>query len=73
MPSAGRRARAADGPVSAPPADVSALHPDPYRSIDAQVSRLRKKIETGLRSPKLIKSVRGVGYVFTGKVETVAV
>jgi DNA-binding response OmpR family regulator len=43
------------------------------RSVDAQVSRLRKKIEPGLRSPKLIKSVRGVGYVFTGKVETVAV
>ncbi len=37
------------------------------RSIDAQVSRLRKKIETDPADPKLVKSVRGVGYVFTGR------
>jgi len=29
---------------------------------------LRKKIETDPTHPQLIKSVRGVGYVFTGKV-----
>jgi DNA-binding response OmpR family regulator len=39
------------------------------RSIDAQVARLRKKIEQDAKSPKLIQSVRGVGYVFTAKVE----
>jgi two-component system phosphate regulon response regulator OmpR len=39
------------------------------RSIDAQVARLRKKIEHDAKSPKLIQSVRGVGYVFTAKVE----
>jgi two-component system, OmpR family, response regulator len=39
------------------------------RSIDTQVSRLRKKIEADPGSPTLIKSVRGVGYVFTGQVE----
>ncbi len=37
------------------------------RSIDAQVGRLRKKIESDPSKPDLIKSVRGVGYVFTGK------
>ncbi|SNY92108.1 two-component system, OmpR family, response regulator [Cohaesibacter sp. ES.047] len=38
------------------------------RSIDNQVSRLRKKIEEDPKTPKLIKTVRGGGYVFTGKV-----
>lgn len=37
------------------------------RSIDAQVARLRKKIETDPGNPTLIKSVRGAGYVFTGR------
>ena len=39
------------------------------RTIDAQVARLRKKIETDPKNPTLVKSVRGVGYVFTGKVD----
>lgn len=33
------------------------------RSLDLRISRLRKKLEDNSRSPKLIKSVRGVGYV----------
>jgi two-component system phosphate regulon response regulator OmpR len=37
------------------------------RTIDAQIARLRKKIEAGA-TPKLIKSVRGIGYVFAGHV-----
>ncbi|WP_018860163.1 response regulator [Rhizobium sp. 42MFCr.1] len=37
------------------------------RAIDAQIVRLRKKIETDPKSPELIQSVRGVGYVFTGR------
>jgi two-component system phosphate regulon response regulator OmpR len=37
------------------------------RTIDAQIARLRKKIEAGA-GPKLIKSVRGIGYVFAGRV-----
>src|SRR5579872_1463541 len=39
------------------------------RTIDAQVARLRKKIEVDPKNPTLVKSVRGVGYVFTGKVD----
>jgi two-component system OmpR family response regulator len=42
------------------------------RAIDAQVSRLRKKIETDPGNPTLIKTVRAGGYVFTAKVEAVA-
>ncbi|MCO5090952.1 response regulator [Bosea sp. (in: a-proteobacteria)] len=37
------------------------------RAIDTQIARLRKKIETGKKAPTLIKSVRGIGYVFTGQ------
>lgn len=35
------------------------------RSIDNQVARLRKLIETDTRNPQLIKTVRGAGYSFT--------
>ncbi|MCP8884464.1 response regulator [Devosia sp. XJ19-1] len=35
------------------------------RSIDNQVARLRKLIETDTRQPRLIKTVRGAGYCFT--------
>ncbi|MEE8454162.1 MAG: response regulator [Limibaculum sp.] len=38
------------------------------RSIDMQVSRLRRKIEANPKEPKLIKTVRGGGYVFTAVV-----
>ncbi|MEX2697309.1 response regulator [Rhizobium mongolense] len=37
------------------------------RAIDAQIARLRKKIETDPKDPSLIQSVRGVGYVFTAQ------
>ena len=39
------------------------------RTIDAQVARLRKKIEADPKNPMLVKSVRNIGYVFTGKVD----
>lgn len=35
------------------------------RSIDIQISRLRRKIEQSSRDPTLIKTVRGAGYQFT--------
>ncbi len=38
------------------------------RSIDMQVSRLRQKIEPDPKSPTLIQTVRGDGYVFTANV-----
>ena len=39
------------------------------RSIDNQVSRLRKKIEADPGEPSLIKTVWGGGYMFTAEVE----
>ena len=35
------------------------------RSIDALVGRLRKKIEPDPDHPRLVKTVRGIGYAFT--------
>lgn len=34
------------------------------RSVDVQVGRLRRKIEANPRRPELIKTIRGVGYMF---------
>lgn len=43
---------------------------DPFdRSVDVQVSRLRRKIEPVEGAPPLIKTVRGAGYVFVAKVD----
>lgn len=43
----------------------SRLHDDIYdRSIDVQILRLRRKIESDPNEPKLIKTERGAGYVF---------
>jgi two-component system OmpR family response regulator len=39
------------------------------RSIDTQVSRLRRKVELDPASPVLIKTVRNGGYLFTPKVQ----
>ena len=39
------------------------------RSIDVQISRLRRKIETDPAKPELIKTVRNGGYVFAAAVE----
>lgn len=39
--------------------------PNPFdRSIDVQISRIRRKLEIGENSPPLIKTVRGAGYIF---------
>jgi two-component system OmpR family response regulator len=39
------------------------------RSIDLQVSRLRRKIEVDVKNPSLIRTVRNGGYLFTATVE----
>ncbi len=44
--------------------------PVPFdRSIDVQVSRLRRKIEADPRAPEIITTVRGGGYMFAAPVE----
>jgi two-component system OmpR family response regulator len=35
------------------------------RSIDVQVSRLRRKVEPDPKEPTMIKTVRSGGYIFT--------
>jgi two-component system OmpR family response regulator len=38
------------------------------RTIDVQVGRLRRKIEADAKTPELIKTVRGGGYVLAAEV-----
>jgi two-component system, OmpR family, response regulator len=46
------------------------IHEDVFdRSIDVQILRLRRKLETDASAPRIIKTERGVGYVFTLPVE----
>jgi two-component system, OmpR family, response regulator len=46
------------------------IHEDVFdRSIDVQILRLRRKLETNPSSPHIIQTERGVGYVFTLPVE----
>jgi two-component system OmpR family response regulator len=40
------------------------------RAIDVQVSRLRQRLRDDAREPRIIKTVRGKGYVLAAKVET---
>lgn len=48
------------------------IHEDIFdRSIDVQVLRLRRKLETESSAPRVIQTERGVGYVFTLDVELV--
>ncbi len=39
------------------------------RSLDVQILRLRRKIEANPGEPELIKTERGVGYIFTAQVD----
>lgn len=39
------------------------------RSVDIQVSRLRRKIEPDPKNPEIVKTVRGGGYMFTPEVK----
>ena len=52
--------------------EASRLYDDVYdRSIDAQIVRLRRKIEEDPSRPRYIKTERGVGYAFSIPVERV--
>ena len=53
--------------------DLSRLHNDEVfnRSVDAQIMRLRRKIEPDPAAPRYIRTERGVGYLFGVPVETV--
>ncbi|MBF0307911.1 MAG: response regulator [Magnetococcales bacterium] len=43
---------------------------DPFdRTIDMQVSRLRKRLQDDSKDPRLIKTVRSAGYIFCARVE----
>lgn len=42
------------------------------RSIDSQISRLRKKLESDPRRPKMLLTVRGDGYMLAAKVMVIA-
>lgn len=41
------------------------------RTIDVQIGRLRRKLESDAANPQIIKSVRGAGYIFVPPVGTV--
>jgi DNA-binding response OmpR family regulator len=46
------------------------VHEDIFdRTIDVQVLRLRRKLKTGPDAPPLVKTERGLGYVFMSEVE----
>lgn len=43
---------------------------DPYdRTIDMQVSRLRRRLREDPKNPELIKTIRGMGYLFAAQVQ----
>jgi DNA-binding response OmpR family regulator len=50
---------------------ASRVHDDQVfdRSIDVQIFRLRRKLEADPSEPELIRTERGVGYVFAAPVE----
>jgi DNA-binding response OmpR family regulator len=53
--------------------DLSRLHDDEVfnRSIDVQIGRLRRKIESDPAQPRYIRTERGAGYIFAVPVQTI--
>lgn len=46
------------------------IHEDVFdRSIDVQILRLRRQLEADANAPRIIRTERGVGYVFVLPVE----
>jgi two-component system OmpR family response regulator len=53
--------------------DATRIHEDIFdRSVDVQVLRLRRKLEPDASAPRMILTVRGIGYQFVPPVERVA-
>ena len=45
--------------------NATRMHEDVYdRSIDVQILRLRRKLEADASAPQVIRTERGLGYVF---------
>lgn len=38
------------------------------RAVDIQIGRIRKKFDDNIKNPHLIKTVRGIGYMFVGEI-----
>ena len=53
--------------------DMSRLHSDDVynRSVNTQIMRLRRKLETDPANPRYIQTERGAGYMFSARVETI--
>jgi DNA-binding response OmpR family regulator len=50
---------------------VAGVHGDVFdRSIDVRILRLRRKLESESNAPRVIRTERGVGYVFDAQVES---
>ena len=50
--------------------NATRVHEDVFdRSIDVQILRLRRKLETDPRGPRIIQTEQGVGYTFALPVE----
>jgi DNA-binding response OmpR family regulator len=51
--------------------EMSRIHDDEVfdRSIDVQILRLRRKLEADPRNPEIVRTERGVGYIFSVPVE----
>lgn len=47
-------------------ADLCAIDPD-KRTIDVQVTRLRRKLEENTQSPRYLQTIRGKGYILRGE------
>ena len=43
------------------------LGTDNERTVDVQITRLRKKIETDIKKPQCVQTVRGQGYMLVLK------
>ncbi|SEH26461.1 response regulator [Rhizobium sp. NFR12] len=54
--------------------ETKGRHLDAYdRAIDAQIVRIRRKVEVDPKQPQIIRSIRGVGYMFAARVSVAKV